>query len=122
MPFGSAKRKKNCGAGADPMAKHGDHSEGTRNIGKSQPKAGKTAPAPRGHNQPKHKHKLRLRHTDFGGRSSCLAYAELDPNDETITVEFQDGATADYPCTLEDWKALKDAGSVGQEFNFFIKV
>lgn len=103
------------------MAK--DHSEGTRNVGKSVPKAApvKAASAPaRGHN--KQHHKLRIRHSSFGGRSSCLAYAEFDPNSETITVVFdKDNSEYDYPCTLEDWQALKDAESVGEEFNLNIK-
>lgn len=107
------------------MAK--DHSHGTRNVGKSQPlrNGGVSAPPQAGHNSKpvQAKHHLRVRHTSFGGRSTCLAYAEFDPNEETITVVFdKDGREYDYPCTLEDWRALKSAESVGQEFNFNIKV
>lgn len=103
-----------------------DHSAGVRSIGKAfATTSQKFSPAAAldNNSQQLKKHKLRIRHTRFGGRSSCLAEAWFDPNDETISVIFdKDGVEADYPCTVDDWKALKDAESVGEEFNFNIKI
>jgi hypothetical protein len=104
-----------------------DHQRGVDSIGKNAGAPSKSAApahAQTGHNsQPRHHKKMRLRHAEFPA-STCLQSAEFDPESETLSVVFTDGAEFDYDCSMDEWKELratKSEGGTGAEFNFTFK-
>lgn len=54
--------------------------------------------------------------------SSMISQVGYDEKKETLRIQFHDGATYDYPVfTPRDWKAFREADSLGKHFHRAIK-